>query len=208
LQWCRWRLFAPLRWISTRRDDPCDAIDAATAVPNARLLASFLDGSWRRECPPLSLTPAEVARAAPLRRSLEPSLLPRPRRRKSNGSRTWEAAHRQFPTAANIAQKDARSYSRLAEAASGLGFLNWVSDRGPCPGLNAALTRRLRTRRGRWTSVERWRRYEPWRGEFRDLRSSPDRSVARGAGSVVVKLRTDHSLHAERRASYCIVLGS
>jgi hypothetical protein len=96
----------------------------------------------------------------------------------------------------------------LAEAASGLGFLNWVSDRGPCPGLNAALTRRLRTRRGRWTSVERWRRYEPWRGEFRDLRSSPDRSVARGAGSVVVKLRTDHSLHAERRASYCIVLGS
>ena len=42
------------------------AIDALTAVPNARLLASFLDGSWRRECPPLSLTPAEVARAAPL----------------------------------------------------------------------------------------------------------------------------------------------
>jgi Uncharacterised nucleotidyltransferase len=37
-----------------------------TAVPNARLLASFLNGSWRRECPPLSLTPAEVARAAPL----------------------------------------------------------------------------------------------------------------------------------------------
>ena len=41
-------------------------IDALTAVPNARLLASFLNGSWRRECPPLSLTPAEVARAAPL----------------------------------------------------------------------------------------------------------------------------------------------
>jgi hypothetical protein len=44
----------------------CDAMDALTAVPNARLLASFLNGSWRRECPPLSLTPAEVARAAPL----------------------------------------------------------------------------------------------------------------------------------------------
>ena len=44
----------------------CDAIDALTAVPNARLLASFLNGSWRTECPPLSLTPAEVARAAPL----------------------------------------------------------------------------------------------------------------------------------------------
>ena len=40
--------------------------DALTAVPNARLLASFLNGSWRRQCPPLSLTPAEVARAAPL----------------------------------------------------------------------------------------------------------------------------------------------
>jgi Uncharacterised nucleotidyltransferase/Glycosyltransferase family 87 len=37
-----------------------------TITPNARLLASFLYGSWRRECPPLSLTPAEVARAAPL----------------------------------------------------------------------------------------------------------------------------------------------
>ena len=35
-------------------------------MPNARLLASFLNGSWRRECPPLSLTPAEVARATPL----------------------------------------------------------------------------------------------------------------------------------------------
>jgi hypothetical protein len=36
-------------------------------------------------------------------------LLPRPRRRKPNGSRNlilaWEAAHRQFPTAANIAKK-------------------------------------------------------------------------------------------------------
>ncbi|MFZ2108527.1 MAG: nucleotidyltransferase family protein [Roseiarcus sp.] len=41
-------------------------MEALTAVPNARLLASFLNGSWRRECPPLCLTPAEVARAAPL----------------------------------------------------------------------------------------------------------------------------------------------
>jgi hypothetical protein len=37
-----------------------------TTAPHARLLASFLDGSWRAKCPPLSLTPAEVARAAPL----------------------------------------------------------------------------------------------------------------------------------------------
>jgi hypothetical protein len=35
-------------------------------VRNARRLACFLDGSWRRDCPPLSLPPAEVARVAPL----------------------------------------------------------------------------------------------------------------------------------------------
>ena len=33
---------------------------------NARRLACFLDGCWRGDCPPLSLTPAEVARVAPL----------------------------------------------------------------------------------------------------------------------------------------------
>jgi hypothetical protein len=37
-----------------------------TVVRNARRLACFLYGSWRRDCPPLSLTPAEVARVAPL----------------------------------------------------------------------------------------------------------------------------------------------
>ena len=44
----------------------CGAQHAPTAVPNACLLSRFLDGSWRRECPPLSLTPAEVARVATL----------------------------------------------------------------------------------------------------------------------------------------------
>jgi hypothetical protein len=38
----------------------------ARPVPSARFLTYFLNGSWRRECPPLSLTPTEVARAASL----------------------------------------------------------------------------------------------------------------------------------------------
>jgi hypothetical protein len=71
--------------------------------------------------------------AALSRRSLKPSLLRRPRRRKPNGSRTssseWEAVHRQFPTAANVTKRDTRSYPVLAEAASGHGFLNWMPDR-------------------------------------------------------------------------------
>ena len=53
--------------ISARRDGPCDAIDAATAVPNARRLASFL---WRRECPPLSAEGVFYGRA--LVKAVEP----------------------------------------------------------------------------------------------------------------------------------------
>ena len=55
-----------LSWASLGRVTREVASIIARPVPNARLLAYFLNGSWRRECPPLSLTPTEVARAAPL----------------------------------------------------------------------------------------------------------------------------------------------
>jgi hypothetical protein len=85
----------------------CDAIDAMTAVPNARLLAAFLNGGWRRECPPLSLTPAEVARGRAIAPVAGAKFSAAPKaaqaQRVENLILAWEAAHRQFPTAANIA---------------------------------------------------------------------------------------------------------
>jgi hypothetical protein len=72
----------------------CDRFDAQTAVPNARLRASFLNGSWRRECAPLSLTPAGVARVPGTKFAAAPKAAQA--QRVENLILAWEAAAASF----------------------------------------------------------------------------------------------------------------